>query len=227
MRVLVLIAFLASALAAPVAAQETASPPFRLPFAEPPGPTSWLVGQMYGNTTGAYFQRDTTYRFGQGVHFGIDFNAACGTPVVAIGDGIVNQVDGPHGSPPHNVMIHHANGYASFYGHLLERANLQIGQVVRAGEVIALSGDFYNTCRSAPHHHLEIRYLSHTVAYNPVPLIAADWDSLLLYAGGGSTFQRDLDVPRRWQAIADQPQVSFGGALLNEYANPWPRDFRR
>src|SRR5690349_8887575 len=101
-----------------IQAQGTERPPFRLPFNTPPGPDTWYLGQPYGNTTGAYRQRATTYRNGQGIHFGIDLSTACGTPVVAIGDGIVLQVDGPHGSPPHNVVIEHPNGYSSLYGHL-------------------------------------------------------------------------------------------------------------
>lgn len=219
-------ALVAWLISAPASAQP-ASPPFRLPFLEPPGPETWLPIQMYGNTIGAYFQRDTTYRFGQGLHFGVDLAAPCGTPVVAIGDGVVSEVDGPHGAPPHNLMINHDNGYASFYGHLLERPKVRVGQRVRAGEVVALSGDSFGTCHSAPHLHLEIRDLSHTIAYNPIPLIDADWDSLLLFGTGGPSFERDLSNPRRWQWIFDQPEVRFGGPLLNDYEQPWPPDRRR
>lgn len=108
--------------------------PFGLPFAEPPGPGTWLMVQPYGNTVGAFRQRNTTYRAGQGLHFGIDFAARCGTPVVAIGDGVVRKVDAMvHGAGPHNLMIDHPNGYASFYGHLLERPALSPGQPVRRG----------------------------------------------------------------------------------------------
>jgi hypothetical protein len=43
-------------------AQPAASAPiarFGLPFAEPPGPDTWLLGQPYGNTVGAFArQRD-------------------------------------------------------------------------------------------------------------------------------------------------------------------------
>ena len=31
--------------------------PFQLPFLDPPGPNTWLFGQPYGNTVGAYRQR--------------------------------------------------------------------------------------------------------------------------------------------------------------------------
>src|SRR3712207_1523334 len=96
--------------------------PFPLPFLEPPGPTTWLWGQPYGNTTGAYRQRFTTYGASGGIHFGIDLGAPCATEIVAIADGVVFAIDGPFGSPPHNLMIDHPQyGYASMYGHLLER----------------------------------------------------------------------------------------------------------
>jgi len=90
------------------AAQSEAEKPFILPFKEPPGPDTWLMAQPYGNTIGAYFQRDTTYGAGQGIHFGIDFSAPCGTEIVAIADGVVLEADNMNfGSLPHILMIDH------------------------------------------------------------------------------------------------------------------------
>lgn len=217
----------AFAAAGPSAAPAQAERPFGLPFRQPPGPSTWLLGQVYGNTTGAYRSRDTTYRAGQGLHFGIDLSARCGTEVVAIGDGIVRKIDAlEHGAAPHNLMIDHPQfGYASFYGHLLERPQLQIGQQVRRGQPIAKTGDPDGTCTSRPHLHLEIRNLSYTRAYNPIELIEADWDSLALVGSFSRGFERDLEQPRRWQHLADQPETAFGGPLLNNYANPWPPEW--
>lgn len=199
-------------------------PPFILPFTGQPGPDTWLLGQPYGNTTGAYRQRNIFYQAGQGLHFGLDISAPCGTEIVAIGDGVVSEVDGPHGSPPHNLVIDHPNGYSSLYGHLLETPDLTPGQTVQQGEVIALSGDSYGTCRSAPHLHLEIRNNWHNKTYNPIHLIEADWESLALVGGFSRGFERDLENPRQWQTIYDQPEVIFGGPMLNEYDHPWPPD---
>jgi murein DD-endopeptidase MepM/ murein hydrolase activator NlpD len=201
--------------------------PFRLPFADPPGPDTWLLIQTYGNTTGAYRARASVYQAGQGMHFGIDFAARCGYPVVAVGDGVVTKVDAArHGSAPHNLMIDHPNGYASFYGHLLERSHLRAGQEVQAGELVGYVGDPDLTCLSRPHLHLEIRNAGlYTRAYNPVPLIAADWESLALTGSFSSGFARDLTNPRRWQRLDDQPEVLFGGARLNDYSSPWPPDW--
>jgi len=212
----------------PATAQSETQEPFILPFKEPPGPDTWLLAQPYGNTTGAYRQRNTTYRAGQGIHFGIDFSAPCGTEVVAIGDGVVFAVDDLNfGSGPHNLMIDHPDlGYASFYGHLLGRPDLEVGQQVKAGQVVGLSGDPAGTCYGRPHIHLEIRDLRHWRKYNPHILIEADWDNLSLVGPFSRAFQRDLDDPRKWQYLDGQPEIVVGGPLINDFAHPWPPDWR-
>jgi murein DD-endopeptidase MepM/ murein hydrolase activator NlpD len=199
-------------------------PPFQLPFALPPGPSTWLLVQPYGNTVFAYRLRASMYAAGQGLHFGIDLSARCGTPVVAIGAGTVVEVDNAaHGAGPHNLMIDHPNGYASFYGHLLEKPGLRPGQAVSAGQEVALSGDPDSTCTSRPHLHLEIRDApSHRYAYNPIPLIDADWNRIALASGGPLRFEQNLVSPQTWQSLYDQPDVSFGGQLLNAYDSAWP-----
>lgn len=198
---------------------------FGLPFADPPGPSTWLLIQGYGNTATAYRWRVSQYGAGQGLHFGVDFSARCGTPVIAIGAGTVRKVDAAeHGAGPHNLLIDHGNGFASFYGHLFEEPRLAPGEPVERGQVIALTGDPDLTCTSRPHLHLEIRESPGLWrAYNPVPLIEADWEALSLTGGRG--FARDLSNPRQWQFLADQPEVLFGGPLLNQYDNPWPLDW--
>lgn len=203
--------------------------PFRLPFADEPGPDTWLLGQPYGNTVGAFRSRRVFYEAGQGLHFGVDFSARCGYPIVAIGDGVVSKVDAlEHGSAPHNLMIDHPNGYASFYGHLLERPELQPGQSVSAGEVVARVGDPDETCTSRPHLHLEIRNTgAYNQAFNPISLIDADWDSLALIGQFSPGFARDLSEPRRWQQLNEQPDVVFWGRMLNDYAQSWPPEWRR
>ena len=224
-----LICFAAGFSGQPVKAQDENTAPFQLPFSEAPGPNTWLLGQVYGNTSGAYRQRAGAYAAGQGLHFGIDLSARCGYPIVAIGDGVVSKVDAlAHGSAPHNLMIDHANGYASFYGHLLERPALYVGETVQAGQVIAKVGDPDGTCTSRPHLHLEIRNAGvYNRAFNPIPLIKADWDSLALIGPFGREFARDLQAPRLWQSLYDQPETAFWGPRLNDYTHPWPQDWRR
>ena len=210
-----------------VAAAQPAEKPFGLPFDTEPGPSTWLLGQLYGNTIGAYRTRVVWYGAGQGLHFGLDFPARCGTPVVAIGDGVVIGVDDlSHGAGPHNLIIRHNDAYLSLYGHLLETPSLQVRQTVSRGQVIGLTGDPDVTCTSRPHLHLEIRSADFATAYNPVNLIDTDWNALMLAGSFGRGFARDLSDPRRWQFADDQPDVRFGGALLNNYTDPWPFDWR-
>lgn len=201
--------------------------PFGLPFAAPPGPSTWLLGQPYGNTTTAYRWRRSTYGAGQGLHFGIDLPAPCGTEVVAVGDGVVAKVDAMnHGAGPHNLMINHANEYASFYGHLIERPNLEVGQTITRGQVVAHTGDPDLTCQSRPHLHLEFRDTrTYTHAFNPVTLIEADWEALAVAMPFGRGFARDLNNPRQWQYLDDQPNVDFWQPLLNDYDQAWPLEW--
>lgn len=217
----------AQPLAPPLAALAApAVKPFGLPFATSPGPSTWLFIQGYGNTTAAYRWRIAQYAGGQGLHFGLDFAARCGTPIVAIGNGTVMAVDSArHGAGPHNLIIQHANGYASLYGHLLERAHLVRGDKVARGQMVGLTGDPDGTCTSRPHLHLEIRTAPDlSRAVNPVLLIDANWDALAV-AGGAGRFERDLNNPRQWQYLDDQPDVLFGSKLLNQYSDPWPPDW--
>ncbi len=197
---------------------------FGLPFSNSPSLGGWRVRQWYGNTHWAYRQRNALYSAGQGLHFGVDFFASCGTPVLAIGDGVVSAIDGPYGSAPHNLLIRHSNGYASLYGHLQQRSSLRVGQSVKQGEAVAISGVPAGAdCDTHPHLHLEIRTSDLGGTVNPVNLIEADWPNLTLgLPGEGLEFELNLDEPTRWQTIYDQPAVRFGGALLNNYSRPWP-----
>lgn len=200
--------------------------PFLLPFVEPSGLNTWLMAQPYGNTTGAYRQRFTTYGASGGIHFGLDLGAPCGTEVVAMADGVVFAVDGPFGSPPHNLMIDHPQlGYATMYGHLLKAPNLAPGQAVKQGEVIALTGDSAETCYGRPHLHVELRDLAHVRKYNPMLLINANWDNLALTGSSTRNFARDLEEPRKWQTLYAQPEVQTGGPIINDFAYPWPFDW--
>lgn len=158
------------------------------------------------------------------MHFGIDLAAPCGTPVVAIADGIVEHVDNfEFGIRPHNLVITHAElGYRSLYGHLLSKPAMTRGQPVKRGQVVAQTGDPDLTCVSRPHLHLEIRSMDYHTAYNPAALIDADWPMMMTMGSGSATFSKDLYNPNRWQTIDSQPEIRFGGPRLNDYRASWP-----
>jgi hypothetical protein len=222
------LALAALLLAAPGLSAQSNERPFILPMLAPPGPQTWLLGQPYGNTIGAYLRGDQWYSAGQRLHFGLDFSMPCNSPLVAIGDGEVVFIDDlGFGSAPHNLLIRHDAGFVSLYGHLIDRAPVTVGQRVVAGEIVAYSGDPDLTCTSRPHLHFELRSLDYQTTYNPVEYIDANWDML---SNIGSfrypVFQQDLDNPRRWMSLDDQPEVVFGGRALNLYAAPYP-DYRQ
>ena len=82
--------------------------PLGSPLAELPGPSTWMFGQAYGNTTGAYNFGTQWYSAGQGLHFGLDLSMPCRTPLVAMADGDVIYVDNlAFGAGPHNLIIRH------------------------------------------------------------------------------------------------------------------------
>jgi murein DD-endopeptidase MepM/ murein hydrolase activator NlpD len=220
----VFIVFFALAIFLPVSAQ-TPERPLILPLQGGPGPNTWLFGQPYGNTTGAFNRADEWYSAGQGIHFGIDLSAPCGTPVVAVADGEIAFIDDfGFGSRPHNLLIRHSDlGYVSLYGHLLNRAPVTQGQFVKQGDVVGYSGDPDETCDSRPHLHYELRSLNYQTTYNPIPVMDAPWDALATMGRFDTgLFQQDLLNARRWMTLDDQPNVTFGGGRLNAYTATWP-----
>jgi murein DD-endopeptidase MepM/ murein hydrolase activator NlpD len=101
--------------------------------------------------TGARLTSTFGYRWGT-LHAGIDLAAPIGTPEYAAADGVVLEA-GPASGFGLAVYIQHANGDVTVYGHM-EQILVQAGQVVRAGDEIALLGN--NGQSTGPHLHLEV-----------------------------------------------------------------------
>ena len=223
---LILIVICLNLIGLPAHAQSTtADTPLIAPLAQSPDLSTWLLGQPYGNTVGAYNFAEVWYRAGQGLHFGVDFSAPCGVEVVAVADGTVRAVDDMgFGSAPHNVIVSHdALGMSSLYGHLLASPLVRVGQFVLQGEVLGFSGDPDETCTSRPHLHFELRSLDYRYTLNPVPFMGLNWHTLALLGPFGlPLFQQDLYNPRQWQTLYDQSEVVFWGNRLNAYAQSDP-----
>ncbi|MEU6477785.1 peptidoglycan DD-metalloendopeptidase family protein [Streptomyces sp. NPDC047017] len=88
-----------------------------------------------------------------GSHTGIDFHAASGTTVHAVGVGTVVQT-GWGGAYGNQIVIRMADGMYTQYGHL-SSIGVSVGQQVTAGQQIALSGATGNV--TGPHLHFEAR----------------------------------------------------------------------
>ncbi|AYC37976.1 M23 family metallopeptidase [Streptomyces griseorubiginosus] len=88
-----------------------------------------------------------------GSHTGVDFHAASGTSVHAVGRGTVVEA-GWGGAYGNNIVIRMADGTYTQYGHL-SSIGVSVGQSVTPGQQIGLSGATGNT--TGPHLHFEAR----------------------------------------------------------------------
>lgn len=85
-------------------------------------------------------------------HNGTDFPLAVGTPIVAPSDGVVDHVAYQPNGAGHYIRIRH--GYIStVYMHLSQKL-VKVGQTVKKGDRIALSGN--SGASTGPHLHYEL-----------------------------------------------------------------------
>ncbi|MFF9315280.1 M23 family metallopeptidase [Streptomyces sp. NPDC014748] len=88
-----------------------------------------------------------------GSHTGVDFHAASGTTVHAVGVGTVVET-GWGGAYGNQIVIRMADGMYTQYGHL-SSIGVTVGQQVVAGQQIGVSGATGNV--TGPHLHFEAR----------------------------------------------------------------------
>lgn len=100
------------------------------------------------------------------MHTGVDWAAPPGTPILASGNGIVEQA-GRKGQYGNYVRIRHANGYQTAYGHMSKiAAGMRDGIKVKQGQVIGFVGS--TGLSSGPHLHFEVLVNSRFV--NPMSI---------------------------------------------------------
>ncbi|MFJ9182896.1 LysM peptidoglycan-binding domain-containing M23 family metallopeptidase [Streptomyces anulatus] len=113
--------------------------------------SGWSAPLASANVTTQY--RASGASWSSGYHTGSDFQAASGTPVLAIGPGTVVSA-GNSGSYGNEVVIKHEDGMYSQYAHQTS-LNVSVGQTVTGGQQIGLSGSTGNS--TGPHLHFEVR----------------------------------------------------------------------
>jgi murein DD-endopeptidase MepM/ murein hydrolase activator NlpD len=101
-------------------------------------------------------------------HTGIDLAGPLGTPIVAAADGVVAVAEVSTVGYGNHVIIAHANGLLTLYGHL-ETMLVHQGDVVKAGQLIGLLGSTGNS--TGPHCHFEVRINGQPV--DPRPFLPA------------------------------------------------------
>ena len=122
-------------------------------------PCLGIVTSTFGNRS------SPTSRSVMEFHNGIDIASGYGAKIKAAADGtVINSCY--NGSYGYVVVINHANGYSTHYGHN-SKLCVKNGQAVKKGDVIALMG---STGRSTGVHvHFEVLY--NGVPINPYSII--------------------------------------------------------
>lgn len=111
-----------------------------------------FITQLFGKTS------SSGRLYASGSHSGVDFRASIGTPVLSMGTGTVMGTGNTDtyckgASFGKWVFIQYDNGLSSTFGHL-SSISANVGDVVKAGDVVALSG---NTGHSTgPHLHVSV-----------------------------------------------------------------------
>ena len=109
-------------------------------ISQPFGPSTFWFEPPYGNY--AHF------------HTGIDLVEPFGSPVFAADDGVVALVGSSSSGYGNYVVIAHAGGLDTLYGHL-STALVKVGQVVNQGTAVGLEGSTGNS--TGAHLHFELR----------------------------------------------------------------------
>lgn len=131
---------------------------------------AWPVEPELGIS--AYFA-DKGYekRFGMS-HRAIDIPADQGTIVAAAADGTVAKIS-DNGMGFNSIILRHAGGYATLYGHVSEFL-VSEGETVRRGDPIARSGGMPGT-KGAGHMttgaHLHLEFFKDGAHVDPMPLL--------------------------------------------------------
>ena len=112
-----------------------------------------IADPVTGELSSGYGWRDDPITGKRSWHSGLDIKAPEGTPVQSCWDGTVIFA-GNGGQYGNTVVVEHAGGWRSFYGHAKDLA-VTPGQKIRAGEKIATVGQSGRA--TGPHLHFEIR----------------------------------------------------------------------
>ncbi|MFB7214441.1 peptidoglycan DD-metalloendopeptidase family protein [Streptomyces sp. NPDC056255] len=135
-------------------AKSSAAPESKAPASAPAATQNTGSGYVHpvpGNHTTNY--RASGSNWSSGSHTGIDFPVSTGTSVKSITSGTVVAA-GWGGAYGNQVVVKHADGHYSQYGHL-SSISVSAGQAVSTGQQVGLSGATGNV--TGPHLHFEVR----------------------------------------------------------------------
>lgn len=96
-------------------------------------------------------------------HGALDYGVPVGTEVYAAAEGVVLSATWRSGGLGNCVILQHANGMRTYYGHGNGNFYVRQGDVVAKGQLIMLSGNTGNS--SGPHLHFEVRVSPYNWSY--------------------------------------------------------------
>jgi murein DD-endopeptidase MepM/ murein hydrolase activator NlpD len=129
-------------------------------FQKTPASSEGFIWPVLPNTGLSAYFHDESYRGYFGVqHNAVDIRTPQGTPVAAAADGVVYKVKDNDYGYSYIIVIHHDN-LMTTYGHISNMMATE-GQVVKAGDIIGLSGGMPGTkgagyMTTGPHLHFEV-----------------------------------------------------------------------
>ena len=99
-------------------------------------------------------------------HKGIDYALPLGTPVLAAADGIVEKAGVDNTGYGNMILIRHLWTDGTVYAHL-RNWSVQVGQKVKAGEIIGYSGNTGNSTGAHLHFEYRTKYDNYKTAIDP------------------------------------------------------------
>ena len=137
-----------------------------------------LQRPLFALPTHGIFTSGFGYRWGA-LHDGVDLAGPIGTPIYAASDGIVKEAGYTNSGYGAWVLLQHADGTVTRYGHI-SSWNVQVGQRVFAGDQIGAIGNRGNS--TGPHLHFSV-LLGGNNPTDPVAWLAARGINVGPYTG--------------------------------------------
>lgn len=155
-----------------------------------------MIWPLSGPITSEYGWRTHPIYGTQKFHSGLDIGGEYGLPIQAAAAGTVIYADWMSGYG-NTVMIDHGGGVVTLYGHN-ESLNVQVGQLVGQGQIIAMCGSTGNS--TGPHCHFEVEVNGDVVD----PNIFLSADGHMPPYGGSDFFKSDYNfLPMDFNAAND------------------------
>ena len=138
-------------------------------------------------------------------HNGVDYSAPQGTPVLSVGDGVV-EVAGSQNGYGNLVQLQHSNGKSTVYAHL-SRIDVRAGQRVEQGQRIGAVGA--TGWATGPHLHFEFRINGQ---YQDPLQLARETEQAVIDSASKLQFQRLAGVAARQIEVAQSMSAFRGDA---------------